>query len=97
MSDPDIHHELTGQNGRYSLTLNGASAELTYQIGAPDLIIANRTYVDPAIRRGKVAQALVERLVADARDSGVKILPACSYISALLRQHPEWEDVFAGG
>ena len=42
------------------------------------------------------AAALVEHMIADARASGFKIAPACPYVLAQSRKHPEWRDVVAG-
>ena len=93
-----ITREVTGNRGRYAITLGeGAGAEvaqLTYAIAAPDRVIADHTGVPPAFRGSGAALALVERLVADARAEGFKIVPLCSYIDAQRRKHPNWADVF---
>lgn len=98
-TDFAITREITGNRGRYAITLGeGAGAEvaqLTYSIAAPDLVIADHTGVPPAFRGSGAALALVERLVADARAEGFKVVPLCSYIDALRRKHPDWADVFA--
>ena len=55
------------------------------------------TYVPPEARGKGIAQKLVEALVADAREQGFTIDPACSYVYALFKRHPEWADVHADG
>ena len=42
-----------------------------------------------------VAAELVERLVADARDEGFKIVPQCSYVAAKFADNPDWHDLRA--
>ena len=72
---------------------HAGTGKLTYSRVSPTKIIADHTVVDERLRGTGVAKALVERLVADARDSGIIIVPQCSYILAQSRRHPEWSDV----
>ena len=54
-----------------------------------------RPHAGPArdARGSGVAEALVEALVADAREQGFTIVPQCSYVEAQFRRHPEWADL----
>ncbi len=81
--------------GRYAGRVSGidGEAELTYRRSGPDRVIAGHTYAPPVMRGTGVAKAMVERLVADARKSGFKIVPACSYVQDQAGRHPEWADV----
>ncbi|WP_226781819.1 GNAT family N-acetyltransferase [Oceaniglobus trochenteri] len=96
MSDPEIRRETGTTRGRYVLEQDGAEAELTYSIVAPDHIIADHTGVPHAFRGQGIAAKLVARLVSDAQAEGVKITSRCSYVTAQARRHPEWADVFTG-
>ncbi len=49
----------------------------------------------PDIGGQGVAARLVEALVADAREMGFRIEPACSYVAAKFDEHPEWADLRA--
>jgi predicted GNAT family acetyltransferase len=60
---------------------------------SPTRIIADHTGVDDSLRGTGVARALVERLVADARSAGIRIVPQCSYVLAQYRRNPDWSDV----
>lgn len=95
MADPTIDREVTSSKGRYVLRQNGAEAELTYSITSPVLIIADHTGVPDAFRGTGAGLALVERMVADARAEGVKIVPLCPFVNAMRRRYPEWADVFS--
>lgn len=88
-----IAREVTGTKGRYVLRENGAEAELTYSILSPERIIADHTGVPDALRGTGAGLRLVERLVADARAEGVKIVALCPFVKAQARRHPEWADV----
>jgi predicted GNAT family acetyltransferase len=70
-------------------------AELTYSVTTPTLIIADHTGVPDSFRGSGAGLALVQALVAAARDEGFKIIPLCPFVKAQARKHPEWADVFA--
>lgn len=93
-AEPAILREVSGSKGRYLIRRDGAEAQLTYSITTPHLIIADHTEVPDAFRGTGAGLALVERLVADARAEGVRIVPLCPFVNAQRRKHPEWADVF---
>ena len=92
----EITREIHGSKGRYVLRQDGAEAELTYSIASPHLIIADHTEVPDAFRGQGVGLRLAERLIADARAEGVRIVPLCPFVNAQRRRHPEWSDVIQG-
>ncbi|MCE0504397.1 N-acetyltransferase [Roseivivax sp. GX 12232] len=94
MAEGEITREVAEGRGRYLLRQDGAEAELTYSIASPRLIIADHTGVPEALRGTGAGQALVARMVADARAEGVKIVPLCPFVNAQRRRHPDWADVF---
>jgi hypothetical protein len=73
----------------------GAEAELTYSIVSATLVIADHTGVPDAFRGTGAGLALVERLVADARAEGFKIVPLCPFVNAQRKRHPDWADAFS--
>ena len=91
----EIRREIDGSKGRYVLTRDGHDADLTYSIASPTLIIADHTGVPDALRGTGAGLALVERLVADARAEGVKIMPLCPFVNRQRAKHPDWADAFA--
>ncbi|MEM1273084.1 MAG: GNAT family N-acetyltransferase [Pseudomonadota bacterium] len=92
---PDIQREHGDTKGRYVTVISGHEAELTYSILSQSMIIADHTGVPDALRGTGIGLALVERLVADARAEGVKIVPLCPFVKSQLARHPEWADVFS--
>jgi len=93
MSD-DIRKEVDGSKGRYILTRNGIEAELTFSIASPTLEIADHTAVPDAFRGTGAGLRLVERLVADAKSEGFKIVPLCPFVNAQRAKHPDWAGAF---
>lgn len=96
MTEVTITRHGTGDAGEYHAHLPGESAigRLTWvRRGAAR--VAEHTLVPAEIGGRGVAARLVEALVEDARKEGFRIDPACSYVEAMFRRHPEWADLRA--
>lgn len=91
----EITRSLDGSKGLYVLEQDGYRGELTFTVLTPEKIIADHTRVDEALRGSGAANALVERLVTDARAEGVSIVPLCPFVNRWRARHPEASDVFA--
>jgi uncharacterized protein len=90
-----IAREVEGSKGRYVIRTESGEAELTYSIASPTLVIADHTGVPDSFRGTGAGVALVERLVADARAEGFRIMPLCPFVNAQRKRHPEWADAFS--
>ena len=95
MSDDGITLERGPTKGRYVLRIGADEAELTFSVANPALVIADHTGVPDTMRGTGAGRRLVERLVADARAEGFKLVPLCPFVKAQSLRHPEWADVFA--
>lgn len=98
MKNATITRQLTPTKGRYVARVDGLSdqAELTISRASPTLVIADHTYAPDSLRGTGVVRALVDRIIADAREDGFKIIPLCPYLKAQYARHPEWADVMQG-
>jgi hypothetical protein len=96
MDEPTITHIDQGAEGEYQARVpdNAAFGRLTY-IRRGDVLTTEHTLVPTAIGGRGIAGKLVEALIADAREHGWKIVPACSYVAAAFKRHPEWADLLA--
>lgn len=94
----DLRFEETEEGGRYIMVMpNGELSRISYLHSDPGVIIANSTFVPVPYRGDGVAEALVERLMTDARAQGLKIVPACWFVDdEMKRRSPEWDDLRAG-
>ena len=92
----NVTRSQSADRGNYRAPVPGTDqmAELTW-VARGGTRVANHTFVPPEARGKGIAHQLVEALVADARAEGFTIEPACSYVSALFKRHPEWADVRA--
>ena len=94
MTDLDIRREETGAKGRYVIAMNSEEAELTWSRLSSNQVIADHTAVPDSFRGTGAGRALLERLVADARAEGFKVVPLCPFVNGLRQRHPEWSDDF---
>jgi hypothetical protein len=88
-----------GKHGRYVGTIAGidAEGEITFTRRGPDLISADHAGAPDELKGTGVAAAMVDFMVADARERGFRIIPICPYVRARHEKHPEWRDVFTVG
>jgi predicted GNAT family acetyltransferase len=89
-------HEGEGR-GEYRAQVPGSDliGRLTWTENGSGIRIADHTLVPRELEGRGIAARLVERLIADARAEGFKILPTCSYVVVAFKRHPEWADVHA--
>lgn len=87
------------RHGRYVGKIVGidAEAEITFTHRGPELISADHTGAPEALKGTGVAAALVDFLIADARERGFKIIPICPYVHARYEKNPDWQDVMTVG
>lgn len=96
MPDVTITRTDTDTKARYTATLEGVEGEgeLTLSKVSATLIIADHTGVPDSMRGLGVAAALVDRLIADARAAGQRIVPLCPFVRAQAqRNKADWVDV----
>jgi predicted GNAT family acetyltransferase len=95
MDEAEIVREDGPTKGRYVVKVDGVAAEgeLVYSRVNPHLLIAEHTGVPDALQGRALGRAMIERLVADARAEGAKVIPRCPYVKTERRKHPEWADV----
>tara|TARA_R100001126_G_C4844570_1_gene158752 strand:+ start:312 stop:605 length:294 start_codon:yes stop_codon:yes gene_type:complete len=81
--------------GLYVAQVDGVDevGELTFSRASPTLVIVDHTGVPDSLRGKGVGSALVERVVADARAEGFRIVPLCPFFKAQAMRHPDWADV----
>lgn len=92
-----ITREDTPTKARYVARVEGVEeeAELTLSKVHATLVIADHTGVPDAMRGMGVGVALFERLVADARAAGQRVIPLCPFVrSRAEKQREALADVF---
>jgi uncharacterized protein len=96
MPEVTITRSDTDTKARYEARIPDVegAGELTLSKVSETLVIADHTSVPEGMRGLGVGAALVERLIADARAAGQRIVPLCPYVRAQSQKHrTEWADV----
>lgn len=78
--------------GRFELAFPGGQAFAVYRRDG-DRLIVTHTEVPPAFNGQGIGSQLVRGLFEQARASGRRVVPACSFVASWARRHPEFADV----
>jgi uncharacterized protein len=85
-----IHHDRAAH--RFETQVDGADCELDYTLAAGVMTITH-TGVPAEVGGRGIASALVQAAMEAARAERWKVVPACSYASAWIKRHPEYQDL----
>jgi predicted GNAT family acetyltransferase len=88
----DIVHDPVA--GRFETWVEERRCELDYRMQGSTMVITHTGVARQLEGRGIAAQ-LVQHALRWAREQGHRVQPQCSYVSAYMRRHPEWQDLAA--
>jgi uncharacterized protein len=91
-----IRQEENGKLGSFFIEENGNRiAELGYTWRDDNIISVDHTEVDDSLEGKGVGSALVQHVVAFARETGVKLRIYCPFAKTVFARHKEYHDVLA--
>ena len=79
---------------RFELEEEGGTAFVTYLLEG-DRITFTHTIVPEALEGQGVGSRLVRGALDEARERGLKVVPACSFVRHYVDTHQEYEDLVA--
>jgi len=82
-----VHHNVAAC--RYELPTDHGLAIAVYRVEG-DRAVFTHTEVPPVDEGKGYASRLIGEALADARKRGLRIVPACSFVVAYVRRHPEF-------
>ena len=81
------------EHQRFTLATTPVSV-LDYELGAGRVVFTH-TGVPGQLRGQGLAGQLVEAGLQWAREQGLKVVPACSYVHVYIQRHAEWQNLVA--
>jgi predicted GNAT family acetyltransferase len=77
---------------RYEYIVDGALCFVDYR-RSPGVVVLTHAEVPPAIEGHGAGSRMVRAILEALRASGEKVVPACSFVAAFIRRHPEFQDL----
>jgi hypothetical protein len=91
---PAVRHNAAAR--RFELTFDDALARVDYQLSG-GVMRLHHTEVPPVLEGRGIAAAMVKAALAHARAEGLRVEPACSYVRAYMKRHPDTHDLLVEG
>ena len=77
---------------RYEAVVDGHLSVCEYAL-ADGAMVFTHTLVPPELRGRGIAERLVRAALADARATGRRVVPACSYVAKFIERHKGFADL----
>lgn len=87
-NDLDITHDAAAH--RFETTVDGRTGYISYQERG-DTLVYDHTIVPQALGGKGIGSALVKHALDYARAHNKKVVPQCSFVSAYINKHPEYQ------
>ncbi len=87
-----VQHNLAEH--RFEATVDGLLCVCDYRL-SNGVATFTHTEVPPALGGRGIAAALVGAALDWSKQENLKVLPACSYVAAYIRRHPQYQDLMA--
>ena len=84
---PSVRHNVAAR--RFEMEVAGRLAVADYEVDG-ERIVFTHTFVPPELRGRGVAEKLVRAALDWAHTGQRRVVPACSYVAAFIRRHPEF-------
>lgn len=91
-SIPAVTHNADAS--RFEIPVPGGLGVLEY-LREGDRVVMTHTEVPQAIQGRGYGSALAEAALRWARDSGLRVVPACPFVLAFVRRNRSWQDIIA--
>ena len=93
MADPELVKNAAER--RYEIHLDGKRIGLIDYVRETDIIVLPHTEVDEEYSGNGYAQKLADFALADIRDTGLLVRPACTFIAKHIERNPEYGTLVA--
>jgi predicted GNAT family acetyltransferase len=94
MTTPSLSIEHNVAQQRFETHVDGLLCRCDYRMSGATMLLVH-TEVPPRLEGRGIAAALVRAAFEHAAAAGLKVVPACSYVRAYARRHPETQALLA--
>jgi hypothetical protein len=94
-NDEDISISRNDAAGRYELRLGDSQVGLADFYRRGNVVVIPHTETAPEFGGRGLASQLVRYCLDDIRDQQLLVEPACPFVAAYIRKHPEYADLVA--
>lgn len=91
MEPKEITHNQEKQ--RFELQIDEHKAMVKYTPVQPEVWSLNHAFVPSQLEGRGIGSELVRQVLTYCHNHGIRIIPACPFIEAYIRRHPEWKDL----
>lgn len=88
----DVRHN--AEASRFEAEVEGRLARCDYRLSDGVMLLVH-TEVPPALEGRGIGAALVRAALEHATAAGLKVRPRCSFVSAYLARHPQYQHLLA--
>ena len=88
---PDVVHDNKTEQ-RFEMDAGDDTAVAYYRL-EPGVLIFTHTEVPAALWGQGIGSRLIRGALETARANSLKVVPRCSFVSAYVRKHPEFNDM----
>ena len=83
----DVRHNQA--ENRFDATVDGHLCVAEYAMRDGEMVFTH-TFVPPELRGRGIAEKLVRAGLEYAKQEGLRVIPACSYVASFIRRHREY-------
>ena len=92
MADETVKVTNNEKESQFEVRSNGSLAVAAYEL-EPGLITFTHTSVPPELSGRGIANELARTGLDYARDKGLRVVAACSFIEKYIDRHPEYQEL----
>jgi predicted GNAT family acetyltransferase len=81
---------------QFEMEVEGRTAKVEYELNGTKMFLTHAS-VPKSLAHTNVGATIVEKVFSYIEENNLKLVPMCSYVTAHLRQHPEWKRIVEKG